>query len=456
MKNSRIQRRQFLKNSLLSGVGTASAAGVLNSLTISQALAQSSSPYKALVCVFLYGGNDSFNMVVPRSTPEYEQYEQARQSLAVEQNALLPINALSTGSVQYGLHPGMEAVQGLFNQGRVAVQANVGALIEPTNRTSYLQGSVEIPDRLFSHNDQQDFWQGLQAGGQVPIGWAGQMAEIIEGQNQTANVPMNISLSGSNLLQFSSSGLPYNVSPNGVINLLGASGGNDAQAQRRAQAYQALLTSSQSNLFSQEFADRRITAAQLAGEVGSALDAVPALSTSFPGGKLGPALQMVAQLIAARNTLGMSRQIFFVGFGGWDTHGDQLTEHPALLAELSNGLGAFYAATEELNVQNDVTTFTAADFGRTLTSNGDGSDHGWGGHQLVMGGAVQGQSIYGVMPELELDGPLDSGRGRIIPTTAVDQYGATLARWFGVAESDLSSVFPNLSNFASSNIGFMG
>lgn len=459
MKNryGKLQRRDFIKRSLLSGVGTASAGGLLNSLTISQAMAQqSNSPYKALVCIFLYGGNDSFNMVVPRSNTEYQQYADARQTLSVDQNALLPINALGTGSTQYGLHPGMEAVQSLFDQGQIAVQANVGALIEPTTRTSYQQKTVELPRQLFSHNNQQDFWQGLEASSQTPIGWAGQMAELLSTENQTADVPMNISLSGANLLQASASGLPYNVSPAGVIELLGANPGNDQQSQRRAQAYQQLLNAQQSNAFSQQFAERRITAQQLAGEVGGILDNMPPLNTNFPAGKLGGSLRMVANLIAARNSLGMSRQIYFVGFGGWDTHGDQLINHPLLLSELSEGLGAFYAATEELNVQNDVTTFTAADFGRTLTSNGDGSDHGWGGHQLVMGGAVQGQSIYGVMPDIEIDGPLDSGRGRIIPTTGVDQYGATLARWFGVAESDLTTVFPNLSNFASSDVGFMG
>ena len=445
-------RRGFLRNSVALGAG----ASVMSSMGISKAMAQSNGDYKAMVCIFLYGGNDSFNMVVPRSDSAYQQYAQARQTLAVDQSALLPITAASADGNEYGFHPGMEAAQTLFQTGNLAIQANVGALVEPTTRDSYLGQTVALPPRLFSHNDQQDFWQSLAPEAPMPVGWAGRLADLLGNQNTNQQLSMNISLSGANLMQFSSSGLPYNVSPSGVIPLLGVS--PDAagqQEQRRAQAYQALLEKNNLSLFSDEFANTRLQAQALAGDVGGALENVAPFNTSFPQGQLGASLNMVAQLIGASDALDMSRQIFFVGFGGWDTHSDQATRHPLLLTELSEAMASFYAATEELGLQNSVTTFTAADFGRTLTSNGDGSDHGWGGHQLLMGGAVRGQDIYGVMPEIEIGGEQDSGQGRIIPTTSVDQYGATLARWFGVEENQLNSVFPNLANFSSSDIGFM-
>ncbi len=450
-----INRRGFLQRSLLGAAGSVSATGLMSSLTISKALAQTAADYKALVCVFLYGGNDSFNMVVPRSDAEYQKYADTRRTLAVAQESLLPISPLSGNGVDYGLHPGMEAVQELFNQGSAAIQANVGSLVEPTDRNSYLQQSVALPPRLFSHNDQQDFWQALGDSGPIPSGWAGRMSELLTNLNQNPNLSLNISLSGANLLQVSSGGLPYNVSPEGIVTLQGVALDGSELEQHRALAYQALLEKSNSNLFSEEFAAVRLNAQALSGEVIAALANAPAISTEFPAGSLGASLSMVAQLIAASAELGMSRQIFFVGFSGWDTHSDQLTRHPLLLSELSAALGAFYSATTELGVSSQVTTFTASDFGRTLTSNGDGSDHGWGSHQLVVGGAVNGQQIYGLMPELEIEGPQDAGQGRIIPTTAVDQYGATLARWFGVSDADLGGVFPNLGNFNSTDIGFM-
>ncbi len=449
-------RRRFLRNSLASGVCSFAGASALSSLGIPKAFAQSSGDYKALVCIFLYGGNDSFNMIVPRSNGAYQQYAQTRQTLAVEQSALLPITALSPDGAEYGFHPGMEAAQALFQNGNLAIQANIGALVEPTTRDSYLSGTVALPPRLFSHNDQQDFWQSLAPEAPIPVGWAGRMADLLGTQNTNQQLSMNISLSGANLMQFSSSGLPYNVSPSGVTPLLGVNpDASSQQEQRRAQAYQALLEKSNGSLFSNEFANTRLQAQALSGDVGEALAGVAPFSTPFPQGQLGASLNMVAQLIGASAALDMSRQIFFVGFGGWDTHSDQAVRHPLLLTELSNAMASFYAATEELGMQNSVTAFTAADFGRTLTSNGDGSDHGWGGHQLMMGGAVRGQDIYGVMPEIEINGAQDSGQGRIIPTTSVDQYGATLARWFGVEESQLHGVFPNLANFSSTDIGFM-
>lgn len=454
MKHS-IKRRQFLQRSLLSGAATASAVGVLNSLAVSKALAQPASDYKALVCVFLYGGNDSFNMIVPRSDEHYQQYAQARQSLALGQQSLLPINPLSNEGIDYGLHPGMEAIQSLFDQGRVAIQANVGALLEPTDRTTYLQESVALPARLFSHNDQQDFWHAMEDPAPIPSGWAGRISDLLMDQNHNPNLALNISLSGANLMQVSSAGLPYNVSPSGIVALQAVSSDGGPAEQHRAQTYQSLLDKANSNLFSNEFSAVRLNAQQLSADLAGALANVPPLTSNFPAGQLGDAMAMVAQLIAAQNELAMSRQIFFIGFGGWDTHSDQATRHPLLLAELSAALGAFYNATEELGVANQVTAFTASDFGRTLTSNGDGTDHGWGSHQLVIGGAVSGQQIYGLMPSFQANGPQDAGQGRIIPGTAVDQYGATLARWFGVADSDLAEVFPNLGNFASSDIGFM-
>jgi len=314
---------------------------------------------------------------------------------------------------------------------------NVGPLVVPTSREDYQSNRVPLPPRLFSHNDQQDFWQSLQSAAPQPSGWAGRVADAMQAQ-------------------FISGELSMNLSPGGVVNpkmstLLTGFGRLD----RRQQAINAITNNDSGHLLANHYRDTMRRSLLVGEELGRVLDVSSNAESGFPSTDLGAAMRMVTRMISHRNTLGLRRQIFFVGFGGWDTHGDQAARHPALLRSLSESLGAFYSATEQLGVASKVTTFTAADFGRTLTTNGDGTDHGWGGHQIALGGAVKGNAIYGQMPEIRIEGPQDSGRGRIIPTTSVDQYAATLASWYGLPDANMRDVFPNLQNFNQTNIGFL-
>lgn len=457
MAKTGMKRREFLRRSLQTTGGMGLYAGV-GTLKIAEVMAQTRAfdDYKALVCVFLFGGNDSFNTVVPRSVAEYSVYAESRQNLAIENSALLPITAATPDGVEYGLHPSMPEFKALFDSGRMAVMANVGTLIEPVTLQQYRDKSVQLPRSLFSHNDQQDQWQSTPAPRSVDTnGWAGRTADVLAPLETSARLPMNLTLRGSNLLQVGNDTIPYGLSNNGAITYRGLANNNGAQGRRR-RAFEALVNRQHSHVLEQSFADVQRRAFNLSGEINSVLAGLPDLATPFPENNgLADQLRAVARMIAVRDEFGASRQIFFVSTGGFDTHDEQNERQPGLLAGISQAVAAFNTATDELGVSSNVTTFTASDFGRTLTSNGDGTDHAWGSHQFIVGGAVGGQDIYGVMPGLQIDGPDDTGNGRLVPTTAVDQYAATLMRWFGLTEAELAAVFPNLANFGSSNIGFM-
>lgn len=455
-----MHRRQFLKVSALGLTGAAlSGPGGIN---ISRAFAfgplasqHTFSDYKALVCVFLFGGNDSFNNVVPSSNAEYNVYAQSRQNLAIPQSVLLPVNPVTPDGASYGFHPAMTEMRDLFESGHLAVIANVGPLIEPVTKESYEAQSVGLPPQLFSHNDQQQQWQAADQLDQLEkTGWAGRMADLLASANANRDLSMNITTFGHNLWQVGDVVIPYSVGTQGAVTLSGLFGGSNRQMRRR-QAFEFLLNKTHEHVFEEEYARIQSRGMGLADSINTALANLPALSTVFPPGNLASQLQMVARLIGIRNDLGVSRQVFFVGTGGYDTHDDQEQRQPVLLQTLSQALSAFYSALSELSVGSSVTTFTMSDFGRTLTSNGDGTDHAWGSHQFVMGDAVTGRDIYGTMPSLAIGGPDDTRGGRIIPTIAVDQYGATLGRWFGVSESELDQVFPNLANFSARDLGFL-
>ena len=448
------ERRYWLKKAaLISGAG---ATSTFTGLSAIDAFAQGQDDYRALVCVFLYGGNDSFNMFVPRSDEPYNLYAQARRNLAVSNDQLIGVSPTASDGAQYGFHPAAPELADLFNSGKLAVVGNVGPLVVPTSREDYQSKRVPLPPRLFSHNDQQDFWQSLQSAAPQPTGWAGRVADAMQAQYISGNLSMNISMAGSNLMQTGATSIPYNLSSGGIVHpkmssLLTGYG----RLERRQKAVAALTNNDTGHLLANHYRDTMRRSLLVGEELGLVLDNNAGVETEFPTTDLGGAMKMVARMISHRNTLGLRRQIFFVGFGGWDTHGDQAARHPALLRSLSESLGAFYSATQSMGVESKVTTFTAADFGRTLTTNGDGTDHGWGGHQIALGGAVKGNTIYGQMPEIRIEGPQDSGRGRLIPTTSVDQYAATLARWYGLPDANMSDVFPNLQNFNEANIGFL-
>lgn len=444
-----LNRRQFLKASaataFASSPGSVFAQGV--------GMAAPYTDYRALVCVFLFGGNDSFNMLVPKSAAEYNAYAASRQNLAIDQAALLPINPLTPDGADYGLHPSMAGLQALFESGSAAFVANLGPLIAPTTKAQIETLSVPLPPQLFSHNDQQDQWHSLKGNTISKTGWAGRVADLIRTNVADQQMATNASLFGGTLFQSADETQPYVMGPSGPV--LFAGFGTDGVLLEQRRAFERIITANYNSVYERAFAEVQQRAVAAADLVTTAIDRAPALATVFPATQLGQQLETIARLIAVRDELAMQRQIFFVAAGGFDSHDNQNEEQPGLLADISDSLKAFHEATVELNVPQQVTTFTQSDFGRTLTSNGDGTDHAWGGNQVVLGDAVFGREIYGSYPVLELGNDSDVGGGRMIPTTSADQYAATLARWFGVEDADLGTVAPNLANFAVRDLGFL-
>ena len=447
-----LNRRDFLRTS-----GAAALFAATPGLAYSQVVGGPGpfSDYKALVCVFLFGGNDSYNMLVPNTTAEYNAYAASRQNLALLQSDLLPISPASSAGADFGLHPAMGATQGLFEAGNAAFVTNVGPLVEPTTRDQYFNGSVTLPPQLFSHNDQQDQWTSLRGNVPSKTGWAGRIADLIRTGVAEQQMATNASLFGTNLFQAADETVAYVMGPNGPLQFEGFSTTPGGILYEQRQAFLRIVNETYGSIYERGFADVQRRAIDAADTVSSAIANAPALTTVFPQSQLGAQLQTVARLIASRDDLQMQRQIFFVATGGFDSHDDQNENQPGLLGGVSDAMAAFYDATVELGVQDSVTAFTQSDFGRTLTSNGDGTDHAWGGNQLVVGGAVNGGDLYGSYPLLEIGGPEDVGGGRMIPSTSADQYAATLARWFGIPDADLEVVAPNLANFARRDLGFM-
>ena len=447
-------RRKFLSVSCrsLASIGT---AGLFSRFGLMNAMAANPSNYRALVCVFLIGGNDGNNTVVPITTASqnYQSYSSVRQGLALPQGSLLPIPA-QKGASTYGLHPRLVEIQQLYLQKKAAIVTNVGMLVKPITRAQYQAQSVPAPQNLFSHSDQQDQWQSSYTNSFSPTGWAGRAADAVQSLNAPSTFPQVVSVAGSSLFCIGQNTLPTTVTPGVPLGLSGFGYGTQAQLL----GFQQLLTFD--NGLSLVQASNAITTRGIndANTLNTALSGAPAMVTQFPGTPLGQQLQQVAKIIQVRAALGMSRQIFFCSLNGFDTHSDQLATQDALLGQLSPAISAFYSATQELGVDQQVTTFTESEFARTCQpSSGGGSDHGWGGHHIVVGGAVVGGDMYGQFPTIALSGPDDaSNRGVWVPTTALDQYGATLASWFGVGAGSLPSIFPNLANFQSENLGFLG
>jgi uncharacterized protein (DUF1501 family) len=443
-------RRSFLANASLAAAGNALGFrpfGMLN------ALAQTATDYKALVCIFMFGGNDANNMLIPFDTQGYHNYSTVRGGLALPQSTLLQL----APQPNFALHPSMPEVQSLFNSGNAAFLANVGTLLSPTTRAQYQAKQVIPPNNLFSHPDQQLEWQNqIQNSGGT--GWGGRIADKMNTQyNPGALVPMIASLSGDSLFCNGTSTTPVSVSASGPSSPYCS---DHAYCNARQQTAQQFATLNSGVSLIQ--ADNAITNNAYAynATLTNALGAASPLKTVFPttANPFGAQLQEVANLIQVRSALGVTRQIFFVGSGNFDTHGSQLETQAALLSQLSPALGAFYQALQEMNLANSVTAFTCSDFARTLQPNSaGGSDHAWGSHHIILGGAVQGGKIYGTFPTLALAGPDDaSSNGRWVPTTASAQYASTLAQWFGLPASDLPYVLPYIGNFSANNLGFLG
>lgn len=447
----KISRRKFLVQANCAAVGTVSLFSSLFTLRLTAgAVSGESLPgYKALVCLFLSGGNDSFNMLAPRQQEAYDEYKSVRSTLALPRQGdggtegLLPISSSGQAYSEFGLHPKLTGLQALFNDGRAAFVANVGTLVEPTSLAQYKAGSVSLPTGLFSHADEIVHWQTVvpQVAGSGPKGWTGRMADCLSQANANGSIAMNVSLSGTNILQVGNQSVPYITGPGGSVQL--TEYGADPVSQLAI-----------NNVLSQEY--HNLYQKTLAGNIRNSIDtaivfqdatAAVELTEPFPDTNTGSRLGAIARIMAARSELGMNRQVFFVNRGGWDHHKEVLVNQETLFGELNDAIGAFWRELGHLGLQDQVVLFTASDFGRTLTSNGLGSDHAWGGNHFILGGAVNGGKIYGEYPVLATGGPLDIGRGRLLPTTSVDAYMSELASWFGVPPVELSTVFPNAGNF---------
>lgn len=479
-----ITRRDFIRRAACAAVGTAAMTCSIRDLRLmSAAVAQSNvTDYRALVCIFLQGGNDSNNLIIPTIQSEYNNYAFIRTPvLAIPQGAILATGYTDGAGHSYGLHPACPELLTLFGEKKVAVLFNTGTLVFPMTRAQYLAGILEKPPQLFSHADQVTQWQTSVPNQPPTTGWGGRCADLLNSVLPGAPVSICVSLAGANTFEIGNVVSQYSVSPGGAISLQGVSGA-------RLAALTNILGLSYANLQEQAYAGVARHSIQTGGLLNSAItNTAPtnywttpfptSITTPISGTKftstLAPQLQMVARLIEAGNRattnggFGMKRQIFFCQVGGYDLHTGQTNyttnnpnnvlsgAHSNLLAELSQSLLAFQRAMEQLGLSQQVTAFTASDFSRTFPSNGEGSDHGWGSHHLIVGGAVKGGQTYGNFPALAVNGPDDTGTGRWIPTTAIDQYFATLATWFGVDNSNLATVFPNIGNFASSNLGFI-
>jgi uncharacterized protein (DUF1501 family) len=452
-----LQRREFLRrSSLLSMTGIAAPLALHLAALGEAAAAETVNDYKALVCVFLYGANDHANTYVPYDTSNYATYASIRAALTTAKDQLLPLTptvSLPSG-MQMAFAPQWTGLRDLFDAGKLGVQLNVGPLIVPTTLAQYKAQSVPLPPKLFSHNDQQSVWQSSLAEG-ATTGWGGRMGDLFLSNNSTTTFTcMNVS--GNAVFMSGQQTVAYQVSSTGAVKLK-ATTGSSFGSSSVSKALQTLTQASTAHYFESEHAKimkRAVEAEQL---LTAGLAAAPTFTTAFnANNSLATQLQMVAKTIAARQALGTKRQVFFVSLGGFDLHDNLVDQHPGLLTAVSEALSSFYAATVELGVADKVTTFTASDFGRTLTSNGDGSDHGWGSHHVVMGGAVSGKRFYGTAPVTAVNGPDDVGQGRLLPTTSVDQFGAALATWFGVPASEIATVFPNINNFNQGTLPIFG
>jgi uncharacterized protein (DUF1501 family) len=460
MKNhkSELSRRHFLRM----GTRVAASSGLLATMGgFDRVLAATpyTRGYKALVCVWLAGGNQSFNWMVPYTQAGYNVYAKSRAAMALPRSSLLPLTGTASDGYAYAMHPNCPELQGLFNGGQAAILGNVATLIQPTTAAQARAGSVPLPPQLFSHIDQTTEWMTSIPNSEQRYGWAGRVADFYKANGYNANLAMNINVGGTNYLQEGQTTIPYVLGTDGApsYNEIGNTGYRNGTRAAAAQALYDQATSDP-NLLVSQYAAIQNNAASKVSLVDNAIGAVGDLSTAFPSfagdWNLGQQLHEVALCIKAHSQIGDSRQIFFVQLGGFDTHDGELSNQASQLAILSQNLGAFWAALGEIGMQHNVTVFTASDFGRTISSNNDGSDHGWGGHHMIIGGAVKGGLYYGTMPDLTVGGPDDFGGGQIVPTTSTDQYAATLAHWFGIASADLGTLFPNLANFSTPTLGF--
>jgi uncharacterized protein (DUF1501 family) len=471
----RINRRHFLKGTGALGL-TGLATGLGTGLANFPAYVADTSGYKALVCLFLLGGNDGHDTLLPFDQTSYDRYADIRAPLLSQYEALggvssrsrerllelTPSNANDFGTRRFALPPELSGIKSMFDNGMAAIVGNVGPLLQATDREGFTSETIPLPRRLFSHNDQQSTWQSSQTEG-AQTGWGGLFgdAAFTSGAAQDPDF-VTISSFSNEVFVTGETVAPYQLPINGPIQINAleffeeqADLGQSTVAADILRRHFKAMDFTRSNLFEQAFAAEMENSLVINDRIVEARATATPLSTTFPQSFIGAQLQSVAETISIRDALFTSRQVFYIGLGGFDTHDNQATSLPALHAEIDTAITAFYQALGELGLVNNVTLFTASDFGRTLAINGDGTDHGWGSHHFVIGGAVNGNRIYGDIPPYDFDHSQDAGNGRLIPTTSVEQYAAPLGRWFGLSEGELNIALPNLGNFNGPTINFI-
>ncbi len=448
-----MERRSFLQHA-----GALAGTAALGQLGVFAARAASASDYKALVCIFLYGGNDTNNMIVPLDSAGYANYAQTRSYLALPHSQLLPL-AVTGGTPRYGLHPALPGLQSLWASANLAIVANVGTPVQPLTKTQYLSTATAKPESLFSHIDQQHQWQAsISSTSSSSSGWGGRLSDQLLTLNVNSRVPPMISTGGNNLFVTGTASQALVIPTSGSFGLNGFP--NDSvDAVRRGALVELLSVDQDMNLTqaAQAIMSGALTSSAILNPILTTTDATLAARFAGLAGNFAQQLLAIAKVIEARSVLGASRQVFLATLGSFDTHTNQLNQQQALFTQLDAALTAFHGAMADIGVGTNVTSFTLSDFSRNFLPNtGGGTDHAWGSHPLVIGDAVKGGSIYGTMPTLQLSGPDDaSNLGRWIPTIAVDQFAATLATWFGADATALAAVLPNLSAFSPSTLGFI-
>ena len=462
MSKHKHSRRQFLGSLPCLALGTTTLYSSLINLKAMNTIMGSTSvvggDYKALVCLLLSGGNDSYNMLIPRGNAEYSEYAAVRSNQAIPQEDIIPITPDNGDGRDFGLHPSLTGLSQLFAEGKAAFISNVGTLVEPTTKTNVQSGLANLPLGLLSHSDQVMHWQTAYPQDRTSVGWGGKMADILKSMNEDTGVSMNISLGGNNIFQRGDTITEYAINADGGVAI---AGWNEPipVLQMMREDITDMMNKQYEDVFRNAYSGVLRRSVESNEVFNDAVEGI-VLNTQFSNAALSQRMQMIARSIAARNTLGAKRQIFFVDLGGFDNHDELLNAHEGLMTVLDDALSSFNSAMEELGVADCVTTFTISDFARTLTSNGNGTDHAWGGNAIVMGGAVNGKKMYGDYPVLSLNSELELGGGILIPTTSADEYFAELALWFGISPNDLSQILPNIGNFydvgsGSKPIGFM-
>ncbi len=464
MSTINIKRRSFIKQASCMAVGSTTLLSSMLNLKAIKAMAENNSTvancndFKAMVCLFNSGGLDAYNMLIPTSTTEYNTYASVRSNQKLLPSEILAINALGTGGRTFGVHNKMPKMKQLFDEGKMAFISNIGSLVAPINKQEYFDDKVVTPLGLFSHSDQQMHWQTGFAHKRDAVGWSGKIADLLNSCNANINVPMNISFSGSNLLQTGINGVEFSVNAQNPKSGIDSDYVNPQYQwwleRLKKQSLTNILDATYLNVFERTF--KSTIAKSRAGiqDVNAGLTAAPAFNNVFSDTYISSAFKVAAQMIAAQSQIGMNRQIFFIDYGGWDHHDELLASQAEMLTEVDNAIGEFQQALAAINKTNNVVTFSISEFARTLSSNGNGTDHAWGTNVFAVGGPVIGQKIYGEYPtNLALNSSLEVGGGVFIPTIAAEEYFAELALWFGVPSSSLLDLYPNLGNFYSAGSG---